>query len=231
MIPVIGGPYELARHGLSADSPAFTGTPTAPTAAIGTDTDQIASTAFAARLSGVLGVTLTDGNQTLTKAQTGMRVIQLFGTMTNVRQITFPAGQQKSWVVRNATQGGQDVILQVSGGGQKLRVPPDCTVEMWSNGTDLFSAPDTLLTPGWRVGGTNVNALVAVVGQSLGTVSSLAVGGTGGLQINGNGKLSFNTAVPIAKPAISGSRGANAALASLLTQLAALGLITDSTTA
>ena len=36
---------------------------------------------------------------------------------------------------------------------------------------------------------------------------------------------------PIAKPTVTGSRGANAALASLLTALANLGLITDSTSA
>lgn len=38
----------------------------------------------------------------------------------------------------------------------------------------------------------------------------------------------FYNATPIAKPTVTGSRGANAALASLLTQLANLGLITDS---
>lgn len=38
-------------------------------------------------------------------------------------------------------------------------------------------------------------------------------------------------ATPIVKPAVTGSRGGNAALESFLTQMAALGLITDSTTA
>ena len=40
----------------------------------------------------------------------------------------------------------------------------------------------------------------------------------------------FNTA-PAAKPTVTGSRGGNAALASMLTALAGLGLLTDSTTA
>lgn len=44
-------------------------------------------------------------------------------------------------------------------------------------------------------------------------------------------KLAFNGATPITKPTVTGSRGGNAALASLLTALATLGLITDSTTA
>lgn len=39
----------------------------------------------------------------------------------------------------------------------------------------------------------------------------------------------LNIGPPIARPDVSGSRGGNAALADLLTELAALGLITDST--
>lgn len=50
----------------------------------------------------------------------------------------------------------------------------------------------------------------------------------GGVRLNGNG-FGLNVA-PIAKPTVSGSRGGNAALASLLTALAQYGLITDSTT-
>jgi hypothetical protein len=41
----------------------------------------------------------------------------------------------------------------------------------------------------------------------------------------------FFGATPVAKPTVTGSRAANAALASLLTQLAALGLVTDSSSA
>lgn len=43
--------------------------------------------------------------------------------------------------------------------------------------------------------------------------------------------VGFNGTDPIAKPAISGSRGGNAALASLITALATYGLVTDSSTA
>lgn len=46
-----------------------------------------------------------------------------------------------------------------------------------------------------------------------------------------DGDIGFYGTAPQAKPTITGSRGGNAALASLLTQLATLGLITDSTTA
>ena len=63
------------------------------------------------------------------------------------------------------------------------------------------------------------------------TTGLLAVGSSGtGLQLAGNAHGFFG-ATPIAKPAITGSRSGNAALASALTQLAALGIITDSSTA
>lgn len=52
----------------------------------------------------------------------------------------------------------------------------------------------------------------------------------GGVQVsNSGGKIGFLDKTPIAKPIVTGSRGGNAALASLLTALADLGLITDST--
>lgn len=52
--------------------------------------------------------------------------------------------------------------------------------------------------------------------------------GTDSMKFEGN--VSFNGAAPAAKPTVSGSRGGNAALASLLTALEAYGLITDSST-
>jgi hypothetical protein len=57
----------------------------------------------------------------------------------------------------------------------------------------------------------------------------LNVGGTNPLRLSG-GTLGFYGTSPGVKPTITGSRGGNAALASLLTSLAGLGLITDSTT-
>jgi hypothetical protein len=44
-------------------------------------------------------------------------------------------------------------------------------------------------------------------------------------------QVGFFGASPASKPAVTGSRGGNAALASLITALATLGLVTDNTTA
>jgi hypothetical protein len=69
----------------------------------------------------------------------------------------------------------------------------------------------------------------------------LVAKGTGGVRLkdgNGNTKIiatdvgvGFQGSSPLAKPSVSGSRGGNAALASLLTALASYGLITDATSA
>lgn len=77
-------------------------------------------------------------------------------------------------------------------------------------------------------------------GSLLGAVMSFGRA-TGNAQINGALELdgTFNHdgssfgamgATPVTRPNVTGSRGGNAALASLLTSLASLGLITDSTT-
>lgn len=55
-------------------------------------------------------------------------------------------------------------------------------------------------------------------------------GGVNRLDLSSTG-IGFNGTAASAKPTITGSRGGNAALASLLTQLAAMGLLTDGTSA
>lgn len=66
----------------------------------------------------------------------------------------------------------------------------------------------------------------------VGTATFFGYAGFGGNIGLGSGvsTIGFYGAAPAAKPTITGSRGGNAALASLLTQLATLGLIADSTT-
>lgn len=73
-------------------------------------------------------------------------------------------------------------------------------------------------------GNTITNASIATAAAFSGTFnvrSGIAVGGGAG----------FNGQAPIAKPTVTGAKGGNAALGSLLTALANYGLVTDSTTA
>lgn len=78
--------------------------------------------------------------------------------------------------------------------------------------------------------GTNANADSLQVGSGVLLEASGDVTIGGALNHDGASLGFFGTA-PAAKPTVTGSRGGNAALASLLTELAGLGLITDSTSA
>jgi hypothetical protein len=77
-----------------------------------------------------------------------------------------------------------------------------------------------------------VTSAVAAGGPFLplsgGTVSGAA---TFAGPVRMNGAAGFNNTAPIAKPTVSGAKSSNAALGSLLTALAAYGLVTDTTTA
>lgn len=89
-----------------------------------------------------------------------------------------------------------------------------------------------------KAGGTGVAPLLLSTG-SLGLNIAPGSGG-GNLQLLSadlttkvslsNTGLGFNGTAPVAKPTVTGSKGGNAALASLLTALASMGLITDSST-
>lgn len=109
----------------------------------------------------------------------------------------------------------------------------------------VFVNPATvppLSTPGAPVGLANSAAAGSGAGASradhahsatLAEGVNLVFGTTTGTKIGTatSQKLGFYNVTPIVQPTVTGSRGGNAALASLLTQLASLGLIVDSSTA
>jgi hypothetical protein len=85
------------------------------------------------------------------------------------------------------------------------------------------SDPET----GGNVGSSLIIHAFADNGSLVGTVLDLV---RNDLSAKFYGPVAFNGAAPAAKPTVTGSRGGNAALASLLTALAAYGLITDGST-
>ena len=85
------------------------------------------------------------------------------------------------------------------------------------NGVKVVGAPDEATV---RLQGTS-NIDDSGNGTNDVTIQTLGAAG---------GTASFYGAAPQPQPTITGAKGGNAALASLITQLAALGLITDGTT-
>jgi hypothetical protein len=96
---------------------------------------------------------------------------------------------------------------------------------MYDSGTDLVFDADRLAAGGrsfiFQNGPLNISALDLITDTTTGTKIGTAVGQ----------KLGFWNAAPIVQPTVTGSRAGNAALASLLTQLATMGLVVDTTTA
>lgn len=104
----------------------------------------------------------------------------------------------------------------------------------------------TVQSGGATVGATNKNGGTLVLGGGIATgtgesgvqIKTAQAGASGTadrtpatiIEALGN-KLAFNGVTPVTKPTVTGSRTDGTALASLLTALATLGLITDSTTA
>lgn len=141
-------------------------------------------------------------------------------------------------VVGNANMGGvvyaADTIKSTKASAQ-FRVGIDGTS---TNDWGILSVGNDLQIACWSPSATNRLLLSNTTPSTNTTTGSLVVSGgvgiAGDANIGGtlrvNGQVGFNVA-PIAKPTITGSRGGNAALASLLTALANYGLITDSTSA
>jgi hypothetical protein len=99
-------------------------------------------------------------------------------------------------------------------------------------GSSLFAQPVTIqgLTT-IQSGGLDVTGNATFANDLTGTAGTFdwKNGGTSRIKANSTGVGFFGSA-PVARPTVVGSRGANAALQSLCSQLANLGLITDLTT-
>lgn len=90
---------------------------------------------------------------------------------------------------------------------------------------EIFNAGNTRVA---YLGFTD-GASSTVFGAENGWGFCLQYGGTNRIKVNSTG-MGFFAATPVAKPTVTGAKGGNAALTSLCTALANLGLITNSTT-
>jgi hypothetical protein len=134
-------------------------------------------------------------------------------TMTGALIVSATAGE--SLLVRKASTGTK--IFDVDTSGDIVYV---------INGADLrLTSGDyagTTFNVDGATGNTDVSGALSVVGD-------VSLNG-GGFRLNGAGtQMGFYGATQIPKPTITGSRGGNVALADLLTKLASIGLITNST--
>jgi len=96
---------------------ALTGTPTAPTAADGTNTGQLASTAFVqSAVGGYLAKAVTGGTVTLTDAEASNPVIAFTGVLTANLVVVVPATTKRLWAIYNATTGAFTLEVKTAAG-------------------------------------------------------------------------------------------------------------------
>jgi hypothetical protein len=132
---------EAEAEGLAPiNSPGFTGTPTAPTPALGDNDESIATSEFVQKtLGGYLSKSVAGGaTVTLTPVEAGNGIIELTGLLTDNIDVILPATPTRSWVVRNSTTG--DFYLNVkTASGTGVFVTRGVASEVYSNGTNILN--------------------------------------------------------------------------------------------
>jgi len=170
-------------------SPAFTGTPTAPTAASGTATAQLATTAF------VSNSPIFSGVPRAPTAATG----------TNTTQIATTAFVQASTGALGTMSQQNSNAVSITGGTISGLSAP---IPLASGGTGSSTAPGARLNLGLgSIATQNANA-VAITGGDVANISTLSLNDTTtGVMVSTNGTLSATATLPI----VLGGTGANTA--------------------
>jgi hypothetical protein len=200
-------PSDTSRAPLA--SPTFTGTPQAPTPATTDSTTNLATTAFVNSAA----LLKTGG------ALTGSLIIN-----SSQLQINPPTGTASIVLAPQSATNGINIYLKKNGSGAGVSL----TVQNVSSTRWVMNIGDAVPESGSNAGSNFVMQRFDDSGAFLGNGLSInrATGNVtlvGSIGVNG-------TAAPV-KPTVTGAKGSNTALASLLAALVSYGLIVDSTTA
>lgn len=143
--PIVVGTTALTFTDVTAgyaplNSPAFTGTPTVPTAASGTDNTQAASTEFATRVkNGRASVSVAGGSDVvLTSAQYGVGIIDLSGLLTANINLILPSASG-TWVIANKSTGAFNITAKTAA-GTGVVVPQGYAIVVYGDGTNVYAA-------------------------------------------------------------------------------------------
>lgn len=165
-------------------SPALTGTPTAPTQALENESTRIATTAFARDVvSGKMQKALSGSSGvTLTASEAGNGLLLFTGAITAAVNIIVPNASRR-WIVYNGTSGGFAITIKTAA-AVGVAVPPGMAIELWCDG----SVVRTVAANAWA------------------TPRKLTLNGpvTGEATVDGSADVTMQTAVVAATDAQSG---------------------------
>ena len=122
------------------ESVALTGTSTAPTAGAGTNTTQIATTAFVqAAIGSYLAKDVSAGGTiTLTEAESSNTAIAFTGTLTAAVNVVVPTTVKRDWVVHNATSGAFALTVKTAA-GTGVSVTQGRRGVLYTDGVNVYS--------------------------------------------------------------------------------------------
>ena len=119
-------------------SPSLTGTPTVPTAADGTNTTQIASTAFVqSAVGGYLSKSVIGGTVTLSDLEASNPVIGFSGTLTSNLVVVVPTTVKRLWAIYNATSGAFTLTVKTAT-GSGVTVAQGKRNLVYTDGTNVY---------------------------------------------------------------------------------------------
>lgn len=123
------------------NSPALTGSPTAPTVSLGTVGNQLATTQYvASSVGGILQKSLAgNADVSLTSIESGNAILEFAGTLTANINIIIPSTPTRSWIVRNKTTGNFTLTAKTATGSGTALTQNSVTV-IYSDGTDIVNA-------------------------------------------------------------------------------------------
>lgn len=132
---------EAAEGFAPINSPALTGTPTAPTQALGNNTTRIATTAF---VQGTVGGRLTksvagSSNVTLTAVEAGNAILQFTGVLTGNIAVIVPTSPTRAWIIKNATSGEFTLTVKTASGSGVVCVQ-GFNAQVFCDGTNVYDA-------------------------------------------------------------------------------------------
>ncbi|MER8846056.1 hypothetical protein [Mesorhizobium australicum] len=197
--------------------------------------------------SPTISVDGSDTNVTFAHATKGTGVFDFF-TNTNVRQLQIAhvaTAVNYLQLKGSATTGAPAISVQGSDTNAALVLTSKGTESVYvqSGGQIAAQFQTAASTVNWlflQGAATNGQPIITATGSDTNVTGILRGRGAGGWQIQDGAAgikfaanttgIGFNGTAPVAKPTVTGAKGGNAALTSLLTQLASTGLITDSTT-
>lgn len=122
-------------------SPALTGEPTGPTAVDGTNTTQLATTAFVqGAVGGYLSRAVTGGTVVLTSTEASNPVIGLSGTLTSNLILEIPVASKRIYSISNGTTGAFTVSIKVTGLTPTVLVAQGKRNLIYTDGVGAFDA-------------------------------------------------------------------------------------------